>query len=71
MPHPPNPDVPADLRALSDAIPDPAAVRERIDRNRAEARFLRRLLKLACDARDARGDAAPSVDAPGGKGVSA
>ena len=57
-------DVPPDLRAMLDNIPPVAAVRERIDRNRAEAKFLRRLLKLAADAQAA----APAVPSQDGEG---
>ena len=54
----------ADLRALLDRMPTVAEVRLRIVRNRAEAKLLRRLLKLATDAEAAD----PATSRGGGEG---
>ena len=56
-------DVPAGLADFARAVPDPEVVRDRLDRNRQEARFLRRLLKLA---REAKAAAVPHVTPKGG-----
>ncbi|APZ94828.1 hypothetical protein [Fuerstiella marisgermanici] len=46
-------DVPQSLKELTASVPSAATVRMRLDANRQERLFLRRLLKLAVDAEKA------------------
>ncbi|MDQ3329647.1 MAG: hypothetical protein M3552_03170 [Planctomycetota bacterium] len=50
---------------LTGSIPSPEIVRARLDQNRREARFLKSLLKLSREVKDARGQSAPVMDSGG------
>lgn len=47
------PTPPKSLEEFARHIPDPETIRARIQENRREVTFLRRLLKLACEAEEA------------------
>jgi hypothetical protein len=44
-------DVPTDFDALAERLPDPGAVRERLEKAKRETAFLRKLLRLAIQAK--------------------
>lgn len=50
--------LPDDLRQFIDSFPDADAIRERLEHNSHEAKFLKRLLRLAVDAEQVRNQGA-------------